>query len=179
MHPIATRNEFVRLRSLGLSLARIGRQLGVSKPTLIAWGRRSRPDIDARIAEDHQRNLKAIDDEVARQLADLTRKHNALKQELLSRAFRDVPTPHVETLAGELRQRIQNLQQSASLVAGGKDQALSTPDSSCQPSAQLPVALDSSPQPRGETGPAGTYRHLSAPIGTKIETSSSATRSNQ
>jgi hypothetical protein len=179
MHPTATHNEFLRLRVQGLSFASIARRLGVSKPTLLAWNRKAKPDLAARIAEDHERNLKAIDDEVARQLADLTRRHNFLKQELLSRAFRDVPTPHVETLAGEYHQQIENLKRSASLVAVGKDQALSAPDSSAQPSAQLPVAPDSSPQPRGETGPAGTYRELSAPIGTKIETSASAPRLNR
>ena len=47
MHPASTRNEFLRLRIAGLSFARIARQLGVSKPTLIAWSRASKPELDS------------------------------------------------------------------------------------------------------------------------------------
>ncbi|HWX20496.1 MAG TPA: transposase [Candidatus Binatia bacterium] len=132
MHPTATRNEFLRLRVLGLSFASIARRLGVSKPTLIAWSRKAKPDLAARIAEDHQHTLKAIDDEVAQQRADLTRRHNFLKQELLSRAFRDIPTPHIETLAGEYQQQIENLKSSADF------QSAVSPISNRQPSDVQP-----------------------------------------
>jgi hypothetical protein len=51
MHSIATRNEFLRLRIAGLSFARISRQLGVSKPTLIAWSRAPQPELDSGYSE--------------------------------------------------------------------------------------------------------------------------------
>src|SRR6266403_2512423 len=110
MHSVAIRNEFLRLRVQGLSLACISRRLGVSKPTLIAWGRHSQPEIDARILEDQQGVQQEITASADQQLADLTKKLNALKQELFSRALRDFPTPELETLAGQLRQRIEHLE---------------------------------------------------------------------
>ena len=51
MHSASTRNDFLRLRIAGLSFARIARQLGVSKPTLIAWSRASQPELDSGRAE--------------------------------------------------------------------------------------------------------------------------------
>src|SRR5437016_14545852 len=51
MHPASTRQEFLRLRVQGLSFARISRQLGVSKPTLIAWSRQSRKEIASRLVD--------------------------------------------------------------------------------------------------------------------------------
>src|SRR5437899_275373 len=53
VHSLATRNEFLRLRIAGLSFSRIARQLGVSKPTLIAWSRASQPELDSACAEVH------------------------------------------------------------------------------------------------------------------------------
>jgi hypothetical protein len=43
MHSPSTRHDFLKLRSQRLSLASIGRQLGISKPTLIKWNREFRP----------------------------------------------------------------------------------------------------------------------------------------
>ena len=44
------------------------------------------------------------------QLAELRRKQNVLRQELVSRALKDVSTPTLETLAGDLRKRIEDLE---------------------------------------------------------------------
>ena len=44
------------------------------------------------------------------QLAELRRKQNVLRQELVSRALKDVSTTILETLAGDLRKRIQDLE---------------------------------------------------------------------
>ena len=110
MHSSTTSHEFIRLRVQGLSLARIGRQLGVSKPTLIAWTRQSQAEIASHAAEDHQRLQHELTSSANQQLTDLTRKLDALKQELFSRALREIPTPQLETFTGELRQRIQRLE---------------------------------------------------------------------
>ena len=106
MHPNSVRNEFIRLRVHGVSLASIARQLGVSKPTLIKWNRQSRPEIASGVAAARERAQNQAASNAADEIADLTRKYHALKQELLSRAFRDVPTSHLELLAGEFRKRL-------------------------------------------------------------------------
>ncbi len=118
MHSIATRNEFLRLRIAGLSFARIARQLGVSKPTLIAWSRASQPELDSGRAEVQDRAQDEISTNANQELAVLERRHHALRQELFSRALRDIPTSCLETLAGELHQRIEHLEQSFSGSAG-------------------------------------------------------------
>ena len=110
MHPSSTRNEFVRLRIAGLSFARIARQLGVSKPTLIAWSRASQSELDSGHAEAEQRLQEEISTNANQQLADIKRRHDALRQELFSRSLRDIPTSCLETLAGELRKRIDHLE---------------------------------------------------------------------
>src|SRR5438128_8702205 len=71
MHPTTTRNEFLRLRVQGLSFARIARQLGVSKPTLIEWSRQCRLEIDARALEDQHRVRQEITTSAHQQIADL------------------------------------------------------------------------------------------------------------
>src|SRR5262245_51145046 len=109
MHPNSIRNEFIRLRVHGVSLARIGRQLGVSKPTLIKWNRQFRPEIASSVAAARQRAQGRAVSNAADKIAELTRKYDALKQELLSRALRDVPTSHLEHLAGDFRNRLDSL----------------------------------------------------------------------
>ena len=110
MHSIATRNEFLRLRLAGLSFARIARQLGVSKPTLIAWSRASQPELDSGRAEVQDRAQDETSTTANQELAEIKRRHHALRQELFSRALRDIPTSCLETLAGELHKRIEHLE---------------------------------------------------------------------
>src|SRR5882724_9640484 len=117
MHPVSTRNEFLRLRFAGLSFARIARQLGVSKPTLIAWSRASQPELDSGRVEVKERLQKEVAT-ANQELAELERRRGALRQELFSRSLRDIPTSCLETLAGELRKRIDHLEQSFSVSAG-------------------------------------------------------------
>src|SRR2546427_3857369 len=102
MHSIATPNEFLRLPIAALSFARIARQLGVSKPTLIAWSRASQRELDSGRAEAHQRLQEEISTTANQELAETKRRHHALRQELFSRSLRDIPTSCLETLAGEL-----------------------------------------------------------------------------
>jgi transposase-like protein len=110
MHTPSTRTDFLRLRIQGVSLSSIARQLGVSKPTIIAWNRQAQPEIESAILHDQQRSDSDLAASANQDLADLTRKHTAVRQELFSRALRDIPTPALETLAGELRQKIQHLE---------------------------------------------------------------------
>jgi hypothetical protein len=110
MHPSSTRNEFLRLRVQGLSLACISRRLGVSKPTLIAWSRQAQPELAARLIDCAQNAKQEIANSVTGELADLTRKLNGLKQELFSRSLRKYSTAALEAAAGDLRQRIEHLE---------------------------------------------------------------------
>jgi len=148
VHSTTTHNEFLRLRVRGLSLACIGRQLGVSKPTLIKWSRASRAEIDSRTAADHQRVVQEVTASATEQLADLRRKHNALKQELLSRALRDVSTANLETLAGEFLKRIETLEGTSCnvhptsgtnpVVDSGSPSAIQNLESSTKPNPTEP-----------------------------------------
>ena len=109
MHSHPIRADFLRLRVQGLSLATIGRQLSISKPTLIKWNRQAQSDINSAIAADQQRISLEVATIASNQLADLNKKLHAIKQELLSRSLRDISTPVLETLAGDLRQRIESI----------------------------------------------------------------------
>ncbi len=110
MHATSTRNEFLRLRIAGLSFARIARQLGVSKPTLIAWSQASVSDLDSGRAEAQERLQAQISTDADQQLADIKKRRDALRQELFSRSLRDIPTSCLETLAGELHKRIEHIE---------------------------------------------------------------------
>src|ERR1041385_8498670 len=103
MHSLATRNEFIRLRIAGMSFARIGRQLRVSKPNLVAWSREALPKIEAATAEADAWARKETTMSASQELAELKRRHQVLRQELFSRAFREVPTDHIEALRSEER----------------------------------------------------------------------------
>ena len=109
MHSQSSRTEFLRLRVQGLSLATIGRQLGISKPTLIKWNRKAQSEINAAIVADQQLINQEIATTASEQLVDLNKKLHAIKQELLSRSLRDISTPVLETLAGDLRQKIESI----------------------------------------------------------------------
>src|SRR5438552_2383446 len=110
MHPASTHNEFLRLRIAGLSFARIARQLGVSKPTLIAWSRASQAELNSGRVEAQDEAQDEISTTANQELAEIKRRHHALRQELFSRSLRDIPTSSIETLSGELRQRIEHLE---------------------------------------------------------------------
>ncbi len=112
MHSLNTRNEFLRLRAQGLSFARIGRQLGVSKPTLMAWSRQAEPEIASLALGTRKQLQKEICASMDEELARLNRQLTAVKQELFSRAIREYPTAAVEEFAGKLRQRIEALSQT-------------------------------------------------------------------
>ncbi len=109
MHSQKTHDEFLRLRARGLSLGRISRQLGVSKPTLVAWNRRAQPEVPALALADHQQLQSTIVSSTSDELAQLTRRLAAVKQELFSRAIRDCPTSALEQIAGQRRQQIDSL----------------------------------------------------------------------
>ena len=110
MHSNDIRNEFIRLRLHGASLAQIGRTLGVSKPTLIKWNRQCHSEITSGVAAARQRAQDQAVNTASDEIAELTAKYNTVRQELISRALRDVPTSHLEELAGQFRKRLDALE---------------------------------------------------------------------
>src|SRR5207253_1948434 len=101
MHTPETRNQFLHLRVQGWSFNRISSQIGVSKPTLIAWNRSNASEITAlRTAQqtETREDLLAVNKQ---HIAFLTKKLDAIRQELLSRELERVPTRQLESLASE------------------------------------------------------------------------------
>ena len=102
-----TVQKFIELRSKGVSFARIADQLGVAKSTLILWSR------------EHQHlihNLRAIEweDFVDHALASKQERLKALSEqlrrldaELAQRDLASVPTPRLQTMAEQLRRRLE------------------------------------------------------------------------
>src|SRR5687768_8101878 len=75
MHDQQVHERFIALRSSGWTYAKIMTELNVSKPTLIAWSRKHRFEIQ---------NLQAIELEALREkwLANTTNRVNALGEQL-------------------------------------------------------------------------------------------------
>ena len=78
-------------------------------PTLIKWNRQSCHEIASGVAAARQRAQDQASCTAGDEIAELTRKYDAVKQELLSPRLRDVPTSHLEQLAGEFRKRLESL----------------------------------------------------------------------
>jgi transcriptional regulator len=104
---VETQQRFLQLRSQGWTLSKIMHELNVSKPTLIAWSRKFRFEIE---------NARAIEREALREkwLASTAVRVNALGEELrkveTELAKRDVttlPTARLYALADSLRKRIE------------------------------------------------------------------------
>lgn len=102
-----TIQQFIELRSRGVSYARIAEQLGVAKGTLINWSRQHQHLIQ---------NLRTIDWEefIERTLASkqerlksLSEQLRRLETELAQRDLAAVPTPRLQGMAEQLRRRIE------------------------------------------------------------------------
>ena len=102
-----TQQQFVQLRATGRSFAAIASELSVSKPTLVAWSRKFRFEIQ---------NLRAIESEAlaerflasreaqAQHLADQLR---AVESELATRSLADLSTQRLFGLADALRRQLR------------------------------------------------------------------------
>ena len=101
-----TVQKFIELRSRGVSFARIAEQLGVAKSTLILWSREHQHLIqNLRTIEweefvdntlvSKQERLKAIAEQLRR-----------LDAELAHRDLASIPTPRLQTMAEQLRRRL-------------------------------------------------------------------------
>src|SRR3954469_24055823 len=130
MHPQATINQFIDLRSQGFSLARIADQLGVSKRTLIDWNREHQADITALRALEleafHEKILASHEQELSR----LAACQSKIDEELAKRSLETLPTDKLLRLSLLLRREIRNLCAAAALeqVTPGRPSARDTAD---------------------------------------------------
>jgi transcriptional regulator with XRE-family HTH domain len=101
-----TVQQFIELRSKGISFAKIADQLGVAKSTLVNWSREHQHliqnlraiewegFIDLTIASKQER-LKTVSDALQR-----------IESELAQRDLTTIPTPTLQNMAEQLRRRI-------------------------------------------------------------------------
>src|SRR5262245_57837081 len=114
MHDDKTVQRFIDLRVQGRSFARLAAELGVSKPTLIAWSRKHQHPIANLVAIDPEARLNqllATSEERLRQLADQLR---AAEAELAKRDLTALSTgrllSHLESLRRQVRREARPMQ---------------------------------------------------------------------
>jgi len=109
MHNEETVQRFIELRSQGRTYAQLMAELGVSKPTLIAWSRKHQFQIQ---------NLRAIELETLAEhwLASVTERVQVLGEqlrkveaELATREVKELSTTQLHALARGLRRQIAEL----------------------------------------------------------------------
>jgi transposase-like protein len=113
-----TIQQFIELRSQGLSFARIAEKLGVAKSTLILWSRKYQHTI---------RNLRAIEWEAfvdqtltskQERVQSLSQQLRRLDGELAQRDLASIPTPRLQSMAEQLRRRLDRECGSTRFSAG-------------------------------------------------------------
>ena len=124
-----TRSRFLELRARGWSLKRIAGEIGVSKPTLIAWQRQVRHEIqDLKSVE-----LEAIQEKILasheEELGRLAAQLNRVEAILAKRNLEVLSTEFLFCMAGSLRTQIKK--QCLAL-------AFSAPSSAAETTAHAP-----------------------------------------
>jgi hypothetical protein len=114
MHSPETRTEFLKLRARGWSFNRIGAQLHVSKPTLIAWGRQCAPQIRELLDAENQRLQQDLLATRNHEIQRLTALIKACQQELFSRQVKAFTTETLEAQIIRMSQRLEELNASNS-----------------------------------------------------------------
>ena len=102
-----TVQQFIELRSQGISFARIAKKLGVAKSTLILWSHEHQhliKNLRAIEWEDFVDQILASKQERMKSLSDQLRR---LEAELASRDLASIPTPRLQSMAEQLRRRIE------------------------------------------------------------------------
>ncbi len=101
-----TIQQFIELRSQGISFARIAEKLRVAKSTLILWSKQHQHLIQNLRAIEWEdfvdQTLASKQDRLKSLMEQLTR----LDTELARRDLASIPTPRLQTMAEQLRRRI-------------------------------------------------------------------------
>jgi hypothetical protein len=95
--------QFIELRAQGCSLARIGAQLNVSKPTLIAWTRKFSHEIYNLEALEGERLTEQYRLALRHRLHDLADDLRRVREELSRPKLESIPTHRLFALASVLR----------------------------------------------------------------------------
>jgi hypothetical protein len=108
-YPNAIRHTFIELRSQGISLDRIAKQLGIAKSTAVIWQTDYKTEIDdlKGFRREAIRNRVAIQyqEELQYAMAELKR----LRAELNARNLTNVSTPFLHYAEAAAYRRVQNL----------------------------------------------------------------------
>ncbi len=102
-----TIQQFIELRSRGVSYARIAEQLGVAKGTLINWSRQHQHLIQNLRTIDWEEFLERTLASKQERLKSLSEQLRRLENELAQRDLAPVPTPRLQSMAEQLRRRIE------------------------------------------------------------------------
>jgi transposase len=117
------RTRFILLRSQGWSYARISSELGVSKPTLIKWGRQHAFAIhNLRAAETEELATRLFGERHQRWDA-LARQLKKLEEEIEHRNLADLSTWRLHEIAIRLRKEINALATPSRMAENGNQLA--------------------------------------------------------
>lgn len=101
--------KFIELRAGGMSLAKISKEIGISKPTLILWQHQHQDEIE---------NAKALEIEAIKEDFTISRRESLTKlieleakafNELLTRDLKNIPTDKLMKMLFELNEKTSNL----------------------------------------------------------------------
>ena len=102
----ATVQQFITLRAQGVTFARIGEQLGVSKSTLIEWSRRHQHLIQNLRTIEWETCVDAVLASRQERLRALAGRLERLEKELAGRDLASVPTSRLHGMAESLRRSL-------------------------------------------------------------------------
>lgn len=123
MKDLATKEQFVELRSQGLSFASIADQIGVSKATLINWSK----EMQDSIGNLRQLHLDSIREKhrlgVERRMEIFGTQMNAIEQEIATRDLTELPTARLYDILIKLTKEVQQLE--SPLQFAGTESSLS------------------------------------------------------
>jgi transposase len=116
MYSDKTKAKFIVLRSEGLSISRIAKQLNISRPTLIKWNEQYHFAIESNRAVELEALQDSILEKHREDLAHLAKQQKAIAKELSKRKLDDVPTEKLFRIDSLLREEIQKTRAAALLI---------------------------------------------------------------
>lgn len=108
----ATIDQFVVFRALGHSYSRISEALHVSKPALIAWGRKYQFLIQNLRAVEHEALIEKFTASRQQRIENLGRDLRRAEEELAKRDLSGVPTGTLFAVVARLRQEVAREEES-------------------------------------------------------------------
>lgn len=107
---LATKEQFVELRSQGLSFASIAEQIGVSKATLINWSK----EMQDSIGNLRQLHLDSIREKhrigIERRMELFGTQMDAVEQEIAKRDLSELPTARLYDILIKLTKEVQQME---------------------------------------------------------------------